>query len=136
MARIRSINPCAPVDKDAIRIRRPAAHVRKKVLRRDHGICAWCGLDCERLRRIVFRLRALPHRYRDLISTCKRIEAWSPGSTRGIWDGFPYAVSLWNTDHIVAFSDGGPCELTNLRTLCNACHKIRTAQWRGERAAR
>jgi 5-methylcytosine-specific restriction protein A len=34
-------------------------------------------------------------------------------------------------DHIVAVADGGGHELTNLRAVCDPCHKARTAQQGG-----
>jgi len=38
---------------------------------------------------------------------------------------------LWQADHIVPVAEGGgECDLSNLRTLCTACHRIETAALR------
>lgn len=39
-------------------------------------------------------------------------------------------------DHIIAVADSGTHHPTNLRTLCNDCHKTRTSQQRQERQSR
>lgn len=33
-------------------------------------------------------------------------------------------------DHIIPFSEGGITHISNMRTLCSKCHKIRTAFWK------
>jgi 5-methylcytosine-specific restriction endonuclease McrA len=39
--------------------------------------------------------------------------------------------SLWDADHIVPVAEGGgECDLSNLRTLCLKCHRVRTAELR------
>lgn len=79
--------------------------------KRDHGICAQCGLDC------------------------KRIEKW----IRSLWRrGWVYRVkrrlgiprhrqTCWDMDHILPVKEGGGmCGLDNLQTLCWRCHAAKT----------
>jgi 5-methylcytosine-specific restriction enzyme A len=95
------------------KLRSDAGHLRERVLERDRGICALCGLDClaeyNRLRRLrgSGRVRALAE--------------WQLGSRK----------SLWDADHIVPVVDGGgECDLSNIRTLCLKCHRTVTADLR------
>jgi 5-methylcytosine-specific restriction protein A len=92
---------------------------------RDHGVCALCGIDAEKLRnrvRIVFwklRQRGKGKRARSLESRFISI-GW-PGLSR----------SWWEADHIKPVCQGGGgCGLENYRTLCVPCHKKETAKLR------
>jgi len=39
--------------------------------------------------------------------------------------------SLWDADHILPVAEGGgECDLSNLRTLCLACHRMFTGELR------
>jgi 5-methylcytosine-specific restriction endonuclease McrA len=89
--------------------------LRRRVRRRDRGVCAHCRLDTNELRRRVKgRGRTAKLRAR----------------------GFLPRRSLWELDHIVALIDGGSHELANLQTLCAPCHRKKSAQESRERAAR
>jgi 5-methylcytosine-specific restriction endonuclease McrA len=80
---------------------------RRRVRRRDRGVCAACGTDTLALRR---RIRG-------------------PGSTRKLRElGYRPRKSLWELDHVVPLIEGGGHELSNLQTLCTPCHKRKTAQ--------
>jgi 5-methylcytosine-specific restriction protein A len=88
---------------------------RRRVRKRDRGICAACGLDT----RVVKKA----HRGR--------------GSARALRDlGYVPRRSLWELDHIVPLIDGGGHELANLQTLCAPCHKSKTAAEARTRAER
>lgn len=92
------------------KLRSSAAHLRQRVLERDKGVCALCGLDCVAELRRVKRLRGP--------SRVKAFAEW----------GLPKRKSLWDADHVVAVaSGGGECDLSNMRTLCLKCHRKRHA---------
>lgn len=104
---------------------RTALHVR----RRDRGICALCGLDCEALRRELEKLKAaLPFELRKQAAAEFRSKHGIPQHRRG---------RLWDIDHIVPVSEGGgSCDLSNLRTVCLKCHHGLTAQLMARRRAK
>ncbi len=88
---------------------------RRRVRKRDRGICAGCGVDTRKLKKA--------HR--------------GPGSAQALRDlGFVPRRSLWELDHIVPLIDGGGHELANLQTLCTPCHKAKTAAEARDRAGR
>jgi 5-methylcytosine-specific restriction protein A len=89
------------------KLRTDPAYLRQCVFDRDHGICAECGVNAvESDSRYLHRKR----------------------SARG-------TGHLWQADHIVPVVEGGgECDLSNLRTLCTACHKRATADLAARRA--
>jgi 5-methylcytosine-specific restriction endonuclease McrA len=100
------------------RLRSDPGYLREKVLERDRGICAGCGIDCLDAQRQLKRLRGAPR--------LKASLDWGlgPGSRK----------SLWDADHIVPVVEGGgECDLENLRTLCLKCHRAATAELRKRR---
>ena len=102
------------------RLRTDPRYVREKVLERDRGVCAQCGVDC---------LAAWKHlkRLRGAASLKARLE-W------GLRLGSAGRKSLWDADHIVPVVEGGgECDLENIRTLCLKCHRAVTAQLREKR---
>lgn len=88
---------------------------RRRVRKRDRGICSACGLDTHALRREV-RGRGRTAKLRQR--------------------GFKIRGSLWELDHVVPLIDGGNHELENLQTLCTPCHQHKTAQEARGRASR
>jgi 5-methylcytosine-specific restriction endonuclease McrA len=91
------------------RLRSSPAHLRDRVLERDHGVCAVCHIDCLAEYRHVKRLRG-PARL-------KAVEAW----------GLKGRKSLWDADHVVPVAEGGgECDLSNMRTVCLKCHRVHT----------
>jgi len=137
-------NWCSQECIDEFTVRRGAGWVRGMVAKRDRGVCAVCGLDTRRLKRIMGKLRGYHHtwggrdgampeevrerrrrRYAELIAAMKQ---------RGWHD--PTSRSLWDADHIVPVVEGGgACGLDNYRTLCCPCHKAATRKLAGDRAA-
>jgi hypothetical protein len=91
------------------------------VKRRDKGICALCGCDTAKVKRIFASLRRCGWR---VLGDIQR----NMGFDRGV----PSAT--WHMDHIVPVSQGGGVApgmtieegLANLRTLCVPCHKGET----------
>lgn len=102
------------------RLRSDPAYLREKVLERDRGVCAACGVDCLEAWRSLRRLRG-----------ASRLRVWRdwglrPGSRK----------SLWDADHIVPVVEGGgECDLENIRTLCLKCHRAATGDLRKRRSA-
>lgn len=88
--------------------------------RRDHGVCAQCGLDTEAIRAELSKLRASSY------------GAWKD---RCVETGFPkcaiYPGDFWQADHCLSVVEGGGgTGLENYQTLCTPCHKIKTAELR------
>ena len=95
------------------KLRTNPGHLRERVLARDRGICAVCGLDCPALSSHIRRLRG-----------AARVKAEREWGLQG-------RKSLWDADHILAVAEGGgECDLSNLRTLCLKCHRGQTATLR------
>lgn len=95
------------------KLRSNPGYLREKVLERDKGVCAACGLDCLKEVLRIKRLRG-PAR-------AKAIAQW----------GRRYRTSIWDADHIVpVVLGGGECDLSNMQTLCLKCHAQRTAELR------
>jgi 5-methylcytosine-specific restriction protein A len=97
------------------RVRTDPGYVREKVLQRDRGICAVCGVDCLDAERRLKRLRG-----------AARLKASLDWGVRA-----GSRKSLWDADHIVPVAEGGgECDLANIRTLCLKCHRTATAELR------
>jgi len=100
----------------------------RMIFRRDHGVCAGCGLDTEALR---VRLDGIMERRRrkggeDLYARARRLREsiYRVLKARGFNS---LGSSLWEADHIIPVVEGGPTTFENLRTLCVPCHKAETA---------
>ncbi len=103
------------------RLRSDPGYVREKVLERDRGVCAGCGVDCLRAERHLKRLRGA--------ARLKASLDWGlrAGSRK----------TLWDADHIVPVVEGGgECDLENIRTLCLKCHRVVTSDLRKRRLNR
>jgi 5-methylcytosine-specific restriction enzyme A len=97
------------------KLRTDPGHLREKVLERDQGICAGCGIDCVAAWRQLKRLRGT--------ARLKMAKDWGIGTRP--------RKSLWDADHVVPVVEGGgECDLANIRTLCLKCHRAATAELR------
>ena len=95
------------------RLRSDPGYLRERVLERDRGICAVCGLDCIAELHRVKKLRGIGRR--------KAMLDWQMRKRK----------TLWDADHIVPVAEGGgECDLSNVRTLCLKCHRMRTDELR------
>jgi 5-methylcytosine-specific restriction enzyme A len=93
------------------KLRSNPGYLRERVLERDRGICAHCGLDCVAEWKRIKRLRGT--------SRFKANADWNFGTRK----------SLWDADHILPVSQGGgECNLDNMRTLCLKCHRARKGE--------
>jgi len=105
-------------------VRSNAGYVSARLLERDQGMCAICGIDTQQVRALM-RACYLAGRWGRIWSnTPERAEfvgQWGP------W-GTDFYRRLWEADHIIPVSEGGGCcGLDNYRTLCLRCHKRETA---------
>jgi 5-methylcytosine-specific restriction endonuclease McrA len=91
--------------------------LRSAVFQRDHGVCSRCGRDCEAIRK---QLRALSPEKRDL-------ERQRLGIAAG-------RTSAWDIHHRIPVAAGGTDLLSNLVTLCYACHPRVSREYAAERA--
>ena len=104
------------------RVRTDPGYVRERVLQRDQGVCAQCGVDCVAAWKHLKRLRG--------IGRLKALADW------GLRSGSGVRKSLWDADHILPVVEGGgECDLENIRTLCLKCHRLATAQLLEKRRA-
>jgi 5-methylcytosine-specific restriction endonuclease McrA len=88
------------------KLRTNPGYLREQVFARDHGVFGMCGVDTEQLRKDKRKL--------DFKARRQFEKDW--GTRRHLWDA----------DHIVPVAEGGgECDLTNMRTLCIACHRLR-----------
>lgn len=109
-------------------------YIRGRVRDRDKGVCALCGFDTEQLQRII---RSALSR-QTLRQAClsgyemhRHVADWLESVNQNrVWKW-----AQWQADHITPRCRGGSNELSNLRTLCVACHKVETARLARDRAA-
>jgi 5-methylcytosine-specific restriction protein A len=100
------------------KLRTDPGYLRERVLARDAGVCAKCGVDTIALRRDMRRL--------DYAARRKLLRDWGLSENN--------RKSLWDADHIVPVVEGGgQCDLANMRTLCLKCHRAATAALRVRR---
>ncbi len=106
---------CSEVCVHEWRLRTDPGYLREKVLARDRGICAKCGVDTIALRRDMRKL--------DFAARRQFLKKWNLRENS--------RKSLWDADHIVPVAEGGgQCDLSNMRTLCLLCHREATAALR------
>lgn len=97
------------------RLRTDTGYMRDRVFARDRGICAYCTVDT---RAAFAQLRRSRGKQRQFL-----MDYWGLNSIS--------RKSLWDADHILPVAEGGgECDLSNLRTLCLACHKMFTGELR------
>jgi 5-methylcytosine-specific restriction protein A len=116
------------------RIRRDPNYVRRLLEKRDHGVCAECGVDTHE----VYKA------FRDLRKTAYDSDRYTQWNKNSAWQSFYKNLgiasgrrTLWDADHITpVIEGGGSCGLDNYRTLCIWCHKRETAALAKRRAKR
>lgn len=119
-----------------VQIRRDSGFLRARVKERDHGVCAKCGMDTQRLKRI---LRFVHQSLRILLGESSWGDAfWFNREMTILYGVNPWRQineqCKWEADHIVEVVSGGEPYLSNIQTLCVPCHKGKTKQQAGERA--
>lgn len=99
---------------------------RYHVFKRDQGLCAKCGCDTEKLRRILKWMRKYAG-WKESYELAREL-GFNGGLTAG---------SFWQADHIEECARGGWGKgIENFRTLCTPCHKAETARLVRELAER
>jgi 5-methylcytosine-specific restriction protein A len=97
------------------KVRSSPWYVRRKVKKRDKGICRLCGANVVKAQREWARAKP-------------------PASDRARRKRWRAARPRWEADHIVPVADGGgECGLDNYRLLCRPCHVRVTSEWRARR---
>lgn len=100
------------------RIRSNIDFMREQVFKRDYGVCAKCGLDCEFLK---YEARLLFNET-DEFKVAEFLKSFSIPSGR-IKGFIKRNLALWDADHIVPVRfGGGGCGLNGMQTLCSGCH--------------
>ena len=109
-------------------------HVCRRVYKRDAGVCAICGFDTAKLRRILDAVGEWGIRFGAPRFIHDRQASRATLMELG-FTSYETFRALWQCDHIQERVRGGSNELSNLRTLCVFCHKRETARLARERAA-
>lgn len=122
----------------------PLAHQRSIALERDGHICQVCGLDCDALRRSYYDALSVAHgahqaRLRGAVTEVQRIASSLKlqGDLRTIRQrlrslGFSTSRAFAEVDHIKPLALGGRNVLSNLRCVCQPCHKRLTNELRAQ----
>jgi 5-methylcytosine-specific restriction enzyme A len=112
------------------------ANARARLLVRDKGICAACGLDCLKAWQELLDVAPMrAHVKTDGGATRRVADRGDPVKFRlllvryGLSEkAFHRRRSLFDVHHkLEVVNGGGCCDLTNLQTLCYRCHKEKTA---------
>ncbi len=112
-----------------------AAHsptlLRKRLFRRDQGICALCGVDCL----ILGQTLSAEWERVKMAETAREQAERAEFRKRYRW--FLRRRTCWDADHIVPVSEGGGhCTMANIRTLCVPCHHQVTKTLARKKASR
>lgn len=106
--------------------------LRRRVYKRDQGVCAECYLDTREVERAIETLRSMAYgryaeRFIGLMGIHRQlVDLLKAGTHRS---------SFWDADHVQeVVNGGGECGLDNIQTLCVWCHKAKTARLAKERA--
>ncbi|PFH38410.1 hypothetical protein BESB_007520 [Besnoitia besnoiti] len=130
---------CSGSCRAAFFARKNGDSLRRQVFRSDRGICSSCGVDCVAL---LLRVRSLRDEGRDAAEIGAFICSYAPAfrafpTLRALLIREPIDGNVWHADHIVpVHRGGGLCGLTNVQTLCRACHQVKTNQEAAMRAHR
>ncbi len=129
---------CSNACSDEVWIRSDPSYAKRKTFRRDKGVCASCGKDTARQKKLVqallYNIRKKAG-YTDYWGYYDRVPAFRKARSI-VADLIKVRISrlngdLWDMDHIKPVSQGGGlCGLENYQTLCIPCHKDKTRKQR------
>ena len=110
--------------------------IRGRVEERDRGVCAVCGVDTRKIKRLlnITRQETWGHESKWSLTGFQVAKHLADFYKTLGWDDL-YGKDLWQADHINPRVRGGDHKLDNLRTLCVPCHKTVTAQLAADRKA-
>lgn len=121
-------------------VRTNPGYCRSMVAHRDQGVCSSCGFNTKRAKAVLLSFRERAGSYHNDRGPSLHLlwRAWKAMEASAMAGGFvDRRGHWWEADHVVAVEDGGgDLGLDNLRTLCLRCHKARTREQAGARAAR
>ncbi len=101
------------------------AYTRALIEERDHGVCAVCGRDTLKIRRVLQALQRLT----------SRAYALEVARLLG-FDSYVHRGDVWQADHTVPVARGGwGSGPDKIQTTCTRCHKALTARLAAELAA-
>ena len=119
------------------RLRSDVGYVRQEVFKRDKGVCAGCGLDTDKARRIWVHARYehledwVKDRLRHIEYLPDHMRSDVDAVIREEWGIRVLGNSWWEANHIVPVIEGGGlCGLENYETLSQGCHRLHTAELR------
>lgn len=102
--------------------------IREQILERDDYTCQKCGLDKERWERAHWQVREIAKERAQHLRDEGRLDEWRRRRRR-IENRYGIEWPSFHVDHIERIADGGhPFDETNLQTLCEHCHKQKTAE--------
>lgn len=118
-----------------VQIRRDSHFLRAQVKQRDRGVCAECKADTEKIKRVLEHARKA---LADLLGI-ERYNAnnyWFYREIKEVVSALQWKSigTQWEADHIVEVTCGGEPYLSNVQTLCIACHKAKSRRQHAERA--
>lgn len=126
---------------DAFMVRTGGGITRALVKLRDKGVCFECGQDWRELRAVWGSMLGGKRHHHILVGGAQMWASmrWDAPAAlhelRHHYGDFDPERSLWEADHIVpVVLGGGCCDLANLRTLCQRCHKLETRRLAATRA--
>jgi 5-methylcytosine-specific restriction endonuclease McrA len=143
---------CSEACVDEYRLRADGQYLRNQVFKRDHGVCAACGIDTVDLEskydgRRLARENPCPGYQSDRFQAYRKwsrdheqhqrelMARWKREYASNGWPKSPTFDALWQADHILeVVNGGGKCGLENIQTLCIPCHKAKTKRLVAERA--
>ena len=120
---------------------------RRQLMKRDRGVCAMCNLDCATLIKRLQSIEKSPEpgseaapvwkEQREQLLCRKEYQSFSSRLSKAMKEALvdkALSGKAWQADHIIpVFEGGGQCTITNLRTLCTACHRDVTAEQASKR---
>jgi superfamily II DNA or RNA helicase len=138
---------CSSKCEKDMKVKASSGAARQQLMKRDRGICDICNLDCATL---VKRLQSIEKnqeadseemplwkQQRERLLSRKEYQVFASKLSSAMKESLidrALSGKAWQADHIIpVFEGGGQCTITNLRTLCTACHREVTAEQASKR---
>lgn len=109
--------------------------IKSLLLKRDGGVCVSCGVDCEKQKRALRAALAASKRTHRRDGWWREVQS-AQSEIRAAFGVDPHRMTTWDADHIIPIAEGGDNTLENFQTLCQRCHKAKTAQQAADAALR